>query len=362
MAGTAIRQIALTTVAVLALAGCQQGGGFAAKPGGGAGAANAGAAAGAGTGASKPAKSVKLVDRDVEAPQVFQVTDQALWDGRPSLGGVWVASPDAKDPERVIMRNTENGKFVIGALFRRERDNPGPPLQISSDAATALGLLAGQPGKVSVTALRREDAATDPAEGEVAKPILDANESVATAALDDGGSATAGTASAPAAAAPAAQATATAAPSAAPAPAKPERKGLFGKRKQKAAAVQPVSPGAAPVIAPAVSTTPLDGAASAQPPATGTAAAPAAAKPAATAKAAAPAPAASGGLIQIGIFSVEANAKRAVDTLKKAGVAASVRTETTQGKTYWSVTARGDGATLSKVKDAGFKDAYSLKR
>ena len=128
------------------------------------------------------AKSVKLVDRDVEAPEIFQVSDDALWDGRPSLGGVWVASPDAKDPERVILRNAANGKFVIGALFRRERDNPGPKLQISSDAPAALGLLAGQPGKVSVTALRREEAAqTAP---DASKPILDAAETVSTETLD----------------------------------------------------------------------------------------------------------------------------------------------------------------------------------
>ena len=60
---------------------------------------------------------MKLVDRDVEAPDVFQVSDQALWDGRPSLGGVWVASPDAVDPERVILRNPANDyvrNFVRG--------------------------------------------------------------------------------------------------------------------------------------------------------------------------------------------------------------------------------------------------------
>ena len=43
-----------------------------------------------------------LVERDVEAPGVFQVTEAGLWDGRPSLGGVWVAHPDVTEPERVI--------------------------------------------------------------------------------------------------------------------------------------------------------------------------------------------------------------------------------------------------------------------
>ncbi len=90
---------------------------------------------------------IKLVERDVEAPEVFEKNESALWDGRPSLGGVWVAHPDSKQPERVIIRNEANNKFVIGALFRRERDNPGPSLQLSSDAASELGVQAGSPTK-----------------------------------------------------------------------------------------------------------------------------------------------------------------------------------------------------------------------
>ena len=58
--------------------------------------------------------STRLVERDVEAPEIFSATDQGLWDGRPSLGGVWVAHPDVTEPERVIVRNEANGKFVIG--------------------------------------------------------------------------------------------------------------------------------------------------------------------------------------------------------------------------------------------------------
>lgn len=120
--------------------------------------------------------------RDVEAPEVFGVTDQGLWDGRPSLGGVWVAHPDVTDPERVIIRNTTNDKFVIGALFRRERDNPGPALQVSSDAAEALGLLAGSPSQLSVVALRREEA---PVAAPPATTDFDAPVDVAATVLDD---------------------------------------------------------------------------------------------------------------------------------------------------------------------------------
>ena len=107
-------------------------------------------------------QTTKLVERDVEAPDVFHVTEAGLWDGRPSLGGVWVAHPDVTDPERVIIRNTANNKFVIGALFRREREIPGPRVQASSDAAAALGMLAGAPVQLDVTALRRETVPEEP--------------------------------------------------------------------------------------------------------------------------------------------------------------------------------------------------------
>ena len=91
----------------------------------------------------------------VEAPGDFDVTDTALWDGRPSLGLIWVAYEGA-DPTNVIIRNEENGQFVVGALYRRERFFPGPPFQLSSDAAAELGILAGSPTTIRVTALREE--------------------------------------------------------------------------------------------------------------------------------------------------------------------------------------------------------------
>ena len=136
----------------------------------------------AGETATRAARSVKLIERDVEAPNVFQVTEAGLWDGRPSLGGVWVAHPDVKEPERVIIRNPTNGKFVIGALFRKERANPGPRLQVSSDAAAALKLVAGQPNNLNVTALRREETPEAP---ETLHPAsLGAPDAVTETALD----------------------------------------------------------------------------------------------------------------------------------------------------------------------------------
>ncbi len=134
------------------------------------------------------ARSAQLVERDIEAPEVFQASEAGLWDGRPSLGGVWVAHPDVKEPERVILRNEANGQFVIGALFRRELESPGPKLQVSSDAAAALGMLAGQPANLNVVALRREEAPSEP-EAAVTPPAagaaqLDAPSDVTEGSLD----------------------------------------------------------------------------------------------------------------------------------------------------------------------------------
>lgn len=326
MARAQIRHIGLASLTLLVLAGCQGGSGPLAGMGKSSDAQDETLV----DATASPATTTRMVDRDVEAPQVFQATDDALWDGRPSLGGVWVASPAATDPERVIIRNPDNGKFVIGALFRRERDNPGPELQISSDAAAALGLLAGQPGKISVTALRRDE---EPAAPDAGKPILDAAETVEPAALD------------PIAGAEAAIDRAEGKPvadqSAADQPAADQPAvAATGKRVPK------MDAGA---LAPDVKTT-ADAKASAP-----------AASPAKATAAAAPAAASEGSRIQIGIFSVEANAQRTVDVLAKAGITATVKKGEAQGKAFWMVTTRGDKATLAKVRSAGFADAFVLK-
>ncbi|MCB1313300.1 MAG: SPOR domain-containing protein [Sedimentitalea sp.] len=142
--GPQIMRLAVVAVAAGLLAGCEDGADMAfLKP------------------KDKPAEITQAATdgsagRDVEAPELFQVTEAGLWDGRPSLGGVWVAHPDVSEPQRVLVRNMANDQTVVGALFRRERDIPGPRIQISSDAAVELGMLAGAPVEISVTALRRE--------------------------------------------------------------------------------------------------------------------------------------------------------------------------------------------------------------
>ena len=140
------------------------------------------------TSSDAPSTVTNLVERDVEAPDVVNISEAGLWDGRPSLGGIWVAHPDAKDPEKVIIRNPQNGKFVIGALFGREREFSGPSLQLSSDAAEALGILAGQPTNVSVVALRRQSIPVETpeavkAENQVIEESLDPIQQTAEAAI-----------------------------------------------------------------------------------------------------------------------------------------------------------------------------------
>lgn len=154
MARAVLRDIVFGLATTGLLIGCVEGGG------------KTGDAGGSGMVAAPGKKSGT---KDIEAPEVFQATDSALWDGRPSLGGIWVASPDVTNPERVVMFNPATGKSITGALFKRERDNPGPSLQLSSDAAEALGILAGQPTEIRVTALRKEEVAA-PAAPEAAAP------------------------------------------------------------------------------------------------------------------------------------------------------------------------------------------------
>ncbi|MDP5215682.1 SPOR domain-containing protein [Ruegeria sp. 2205SS24-7] len=239
------------------------------------------------TGATTSRGSSEAIERDVEAPEVFEASEAGLWDGRPSLGGVWVAHPDATDPERVVITNTANGKSVVGALFRRERDIPGPRLQVSSDAAETLGMLAGAPVELSVIALRKEVVEPEPVVEEdiTEAETVEVTEEITATELD-----------------------------------------------------------------------PIAGAA--------------AAIDAAPETAAAAAPAANPGAsyVQIGIFSVEANANRAANQMRSAGMTPSVLEENASDKTFWRVvvgpadTKSERTALLNKVKKTGFSDAYIVTR
>jgi rare lipoprotein A len=382
MARAVLRQIVVGLTATGLLTGCVDGTG---KTGTG------------GTQVSAPAKA-STGTRDVEAPEVYQTTDSALWDGRPSLGGIWVAAPDVTNPERVLIVNVATGASITGALFKRERENPGPRLQLSSDAAEALGILAGQPTEIRVTALRKEQieepvaevdaaAAPDPA-AEAAPAEAGETAAIAAAALE---AVDAGKDAAPAEAVggAAAEGAASVVPDATPkkktwkerrAEAKAAReakKRAAAEAKAAAAAGAISTEGEAPIASPdaaaaamaPIESAPLD----ARSP---DAAAPAdtkpkrktvgAAEPSAPAvaePAPAPAPATAGPArsIQVASFSKEDNAKRAVEALAKIGITATAQKSERNGKAVWGVVVMGDAAMLQKIKDAGFADAYYLK-
>lgn len=244
-------------------------------------------------------KAGRTIERDVEAPEVFQISEKGLWDGRPSLGGVWVAHPEADDPERVIVRNQANGKFVIGALFRRERDIPGPRFQVSSDAAETLGMLAGAPVDLTVTALRKEVITEEPA----------------------------------------------------PAPA-PETGDLEAPADIKQESLED------PIAAAERALDEAD--ASADAPKTAAASSPPAAKPAPPA----PVSGLTKPFIQIGIFSVEQNAKNTSEAVRQAGMVPTIKPGKSNGKAFWRVVvgpatnSSERAALLKKIKALGFNDAY----
>jgi len=350
--------------------------------------------------------AAKLPQKDVEAPDVFSVSEAGLWDGRPSLGGVWVAHPDVVDPERVIIRNAANNQFVVGALFRRERDNPGPRIQASSDAAVALGMLAGAPVQLSVTALRREEIVPEPEAVEETE-VEETKTAEATPTGSETGEVIAD------AAAEASTGTAAATTAVAAEAVKPRQKtwfgqGLFANKKKtetaetlQALPAEPevasselpmAEPAAEPMAAPeviavaantdrkkpwfgqrlfkrkeksvgeplsaltpqpVVATTELPAAQSAAPdsqPVTEPVAKPSLTKP----------------FIQIGIFNQEGNAETAAGQMRGAGIVPTVYEQSSSGKTFWRVVVgpaqdqTERSALLAKIKGVGFEDAYPV--
>ncbi|MCB2110191.1 MAG: SPOR domain-containing protein [Defluviimonas sp.] len=338
----------MTAAAVLALSGCEDGKNpFAAK-----------SATGGGNVLAPNEQLALNGEAEQEAPGVFKYEGEGLWDGRPSLGGVWVAHASVKDPERVMIRNTKNGKSVVGALFRRERNNPGPALQVSSDAAEDLGLLAGAPTELSVVALRKVEAPA-PAETTAADAAMAAG---ATAQVEPMAGETAGDGAIPSGAADATVVEAMPDETAAPAPKKGFLARLFGKKKpDPAMSVTTDEPVAADGIAAApIEQTSLDQVQSTA--AAGIAAAEAGKAPAA------PATALKRPYVQIGIFSVEANAKRAAGQMEAKGLRASVVADESQGKSFWRVIVgpaeNGDAlaALQAQIRNAGYPDAYPVSK
>ena len=310
------RILVIAGVGLILLAGCENGQGFSPLK------SQSGASASAATPAGKPQSN--QAPQDVEAPNIFNKTDMGLWDGRPSLGGIWVAHPDVTTPQRVIIRNTTNNKSVVGALFRRERSNPGPAIQVSSDAANELGMLAGAPAKLSVIALKREEVAPPPPEPEAVPEAAPVEEATAIEPV-----------------------TPTETPPA-PAPEKPAKPAKASATSATSGEIEQTE--LDPVANAAAALDEVDGASDAT---------------------ATPAPAAKPKLfalqkpfVQAGTFSVEENANNAAGTLRGIGMNPVVKTQGTGDDAVWRVlvgpaASRAERrAMLKDIKGIGFDDAY----
>lgn len=336
MTRVAVRAVFISAV-MLGLSGCEEGLNL-----------GSGGSSATGTAAPRTIDTSEGAVRDVERPDIFNTTEEALWDGRPSLGGIWVAHPDVTTPERAIVTNTSTNQRIAAALFRRERSNPGPRIQLSSDAAAALNILAGAPTEVTIVAVRQEKI-----EIEEPEPVI-SDEVVGEDAPNE-----------------AELAAATAATEAGAAERKPRGnffQRLFGRRTpapEAAAATAGAATAAATAEsagAPTVETQSLD------PVTTGAAAAIARAdaddKPAPRPER----PASPSGLrnpfVQVGLYSVEANAFSARDNLRSAGIVPTVFEGSNDNGPFWRVvvgpvtSAEEQAEMLGQIRSLGFSDAF----
>lgn len=108
---------------------------------------------GAATSGATPAPAIRQETLEMR-PDIYSRHDLAGWDGRPSLGGAWIAHPDVGSAERASITEVATGREIMAALFRRDPSIPGPPFQLSAEAANQLGVTAGVPVEVHVVAVR----------------------------------------------------------------------------------------------------------------------------------------------------------------------------------------------------------------
>lgn len=349
MTRVAVRAVLFST-AILGLAACDEG-------------LNLGGESDTGSNALAPTVNLGAsgsATRDVERPDIFTTTDEALWDGRPSLGGIWVAHPDVTTPERAIVTNNTTNQRIAAALFRRERTSPGPTIQLSSDAAVALNILAGAPTEVTIIAVRPEEVEVEDPEPVISDEVVGEADGEAEAA--------AGTSGEPETENETAQ--------------EQPRRGnflqrLFGRHNAAPpSAAAAASAAAASEIAaetagtgaeaPGVETTTLD------PVASGAAAAIAAAdaedKPAARPEREAAPSGLRNPFVQVGQYTVEANAFSARDNLRSAGIVPTVLEGSNDDGPFWRViigpvtTADDQAEILAQVKQLGFRDAFLTSR
>lgn len=89
-----------------------------------------------------------------EKPEILDISTSVVWDGKQTLGGNWVSHPDINSPEKVLIKNTSNGKSVVGAIFQQTRNLNKGLAAISSDAAKTLSIAKNDETKLQIVAIK----------------------------------------------------------------------------------------------------------------------------------------------------------------------------------------------------------------
>jgi hypothetical protein len=110
----------------------------------------------------RPPDAVRVSFQEVLEPEAYEVETLARADAdAEGAPGYWAAAPGLPRPERALVVNLATGAEVRVALYR---GRSGGPVTLSAAAAEAIGLGA-EPGRVRVTALRREPTLAAPRRG-----------------------------------------------------------------------------------------------------------------------------------------------------------------------------------------------------
>ena len=92
-----------------------------------------------------------------EKPKILDIAAIVIWDGSQTLGGNWVSHPNIKSPERVLIKNTTNGKSVVGAVFQQTKNFNNGLAAISSNAANALSISKNKETEIHIVAVRETE-------------------------------------------------------------------------------------------------------------------------------------------------------------------------------------------------------------
>ena len=104
---------------------------------------------------AKTISAIDNVEKNLEEkPKILNISTSVIWDGQQTLGGNWVSHPAVNNPEKVLIKNTSNGKSIVGAVFQHANSLKKDTAIISSDAANSLSISKNDKTEISIVAVR----------------------------------------------------------------------------------------------------------------------------------------------------------------------------------------------------------------